>query len=91
MAYKDILKKKVPEEVRFTPEFRVLLAVIKKQDIKSSMGLKNYTNSEIKSLKDWIKTNKKQNIKGTMRRHIVKKQKQIDFYALIKKQVLKYL
>ncbi len=91
MNFKDILKKKVPEDMQFTPEFKTLLAIVKRKDIKGSASLRTHVKSEIKSCRDWIKKNQKQSRQGTMRRHLKRKNDKLDFYELINKKILGYI
>jgi hypothetical protein len=89
--FKDILKKKIPEDIQFTPEFKTLLAVIRRKDIKGPSSLKTHVRSEIKNCRDWIKKNRPQSRNGTMRRHLKKYTDKLDFYELINKKILRYL
>ena len=91
MSYKDILKKKIPEDIQFTPEFKTLLAIVKRKDIKSAISLRTHVKSEIKSCRDWIKKNQKQSRQGTMRRHLKRYNDKLDFYELINKKILGYI
>ncbi len=91
MSYKDILKRKIPEDIQFTPEFKVLLAIIKRKDIRGPASLRTHVKSEIKSCRDWIKKNQKQSKQGTMRRHLKRYNDKLDFYELVRKKVLGYL
>jgi len=91
MAYKDTIKKKVPEYVSSSPEFKVLLSVIQKFDIKSSRGLKAHVTARIKECRDWIKQNKKNSRLGTMRRHLKRYTDELDFYTVVSRKILRYL
>lgn len=91
MAFKEDLKKKIPEDIQFTPEFKTLLAVIKQKNIKDCSGLRAHVQAEIKSCRDWIKENKRQSKEGTMNRHLKKHADLLDFYELINKKILRYL
>ncbi|MBW2968794.1 hypothetical protein KY314_01615, partial [Candidatus Woesearchaeota archaeon] len=72
MVLKDILKTKVPKDIQATPEFRILLAIIKRKKIKGPAGLRAHVKSEIKLCREWIKKNQKQSKQGTMQRHLKK-------------------
>jgi hypothetical protein len=91
MVFKNILKEKIPQDMQTTPEFKVLLAVIKRKKIRGPVSLRTHVKSEIKSCRDWIKKNQKQSVQGTMRRHLKRKNDKLDFYELINKKVLGYL
>lgn len=91
VSYKDLLKKKIPEDIQFTPEFKTLLAIIKQKNIKDSASLRTHIKAEIKSCQDWIKKNQKQSKEGTMNRHLKKYSNKLDFYELVNKKVLRYL
>lgn len=89
--FKNELKKKVPEDIQFTPEFKILLSIIKKENISSADALKAHVLAKIRNCRDWIKENQPQSIGGTMRRHLKKYTDVLDFYELINKKVLRYL
>ncbi|MBW2978707.1 hypothetical protein KY304_01180 [Candidatus Woesearchaeota archaeon] len=91
MVLKDILKTKVPEDIQATPEFRILLAIIKRKKIKGPAGLQTHVKSEIKLCREWIKKNQKQSKQGTMQRHLKKYTNKLDFYELINKKILGFL
>lgn len=91
MKFKNILKEKIPKDIQFTPEFKTLLAIIKRKNIKGPVSLRTHVKSEIKSCRDWIKKNQKQSRQGTMRRHLKRYNDKLDFYELINKKVLRYI
>ena len=91
MAFKDIVKKKIPARYRSTPEFNVFLSMLRKRNIKNKDQLNNYLAKEIKRCNDWFKKNKKNSKEGTMRRWLAYYTKKLDFLKLIKNKVLKYL
>jgi len=88
MAFKDTLKKKVPEDIQYTPEFKTLLALIRKEDIKSAIGLRSYVTNEIKRCQEQLKSLRNGSTKN---RHRVLCAKKIDFLKIIKTKVLRYL
>ena len=51
MAFKDIIKKKVPAYLQDTPEYKVFIALVKKEDIRGPISLKTYIDSNMAKLK----------------------------------------
>lgn len=88
MAFKEILKKKVPEDLQYTPEFKTLLAMIGKRGIRSEEALKMLLNVEIVKCKDWLDKNKTASTINRWRRHYTRR---LDFCSLIKKKILPFL
>jgi len=89
MTFINTLKKKVPDYIRHTPEFKTLRTLIRSEDIRSAIGLRSYISSEIdrcqKDLKKLVKDNSTKN-------HLrVRCAKKLDFLHVIKQKVLRYL
>ena len=88
VAVKDLLKKKVPEDVQYTPEFKTLLVLISKRGIRSEEALKMLLNVEISKCRDWLDKNRTASTMNRWRRHYTRR---LDFCSLIKKKILPYL
>jgi len=91
MAFKDNIKKKVPSYMQGTPEFKVFLALVKKEDIRGPASLKAYLDTNIAKLKADFKEKKKANRNGSMNRRLRPIAKKLDFLKLIKQKILRYL
>ena len=52
-----LLKKKVPGEYKNSPEFALLLSIIKKEDINNLLALNSYFANEIKKYKRLLREN----------------------------------
>ncbi len=85
---KDELKKKIPKKYQETPEFNILLKIIKQKKIKTSEKLKEYTNKQIAEDQNWLKSREKMNKDGTMNRWLVQRAKRIDFYKTLRKKIM---
>ncbi|MBW2973122.1 hypothetical protein KY346_01880 [Candidatus Woesearchaeota archaeon] len=90
MAFKEVIKKKVPGYVQATPEFNVFLALVKKENIKGPASLRTYLDANIKKIKTDIKEMNKANKEGTMTRRLRPMTKKLDFLMLVKNKILKY-
>ena len=89
MAFIDTLKRKVPDDIQHTPEFKTLRALIKKEDIRSAVGLKSFITSEInRCQKEMNNISKGPETKNRLRVLCAKK---IDFLKIIKQKVLRYI
>ncbi len=91
MAFKNTIKKKIPAYMQGTPEFKVFLALIKKEDIKGPASLRAYLDTSIAKLKADFKEKKKANKNGSMNRRLRPIAKNLDFLKLIKQKIVKYL
>lgn len=87
MPIKDILREKLPRDVKESPEFNSLLSLIAKEDIKGIAELNGYLDNEIKKIRGWLSANKGP---GTMSRLIRENVKKLEFLETIKKEVMKY-
>ena len=88
---KQTLSQKVPQDIQQMPEFKILLAIIKKEKLISADELKVHIDAQIKQHRNEINKYQKTNPSGTMRRVLADSTKKLDYYELIKKKVLKYL
>lgn len=91
MTLVDELKEKIPEDIQFTPEFKVFLKWVKKEGIQDASQLKLFIEEEIKSHQTWIDQNKKASIEGTMNRQLRDHTRKLDFWKTIQAHILKYL
>ncbi len=91
MAFKDTIKKKVPAYMQDTPEFKVFLALVKKEGIKGPASLRAYLDTNIAKLKADFKEKKKANKNGSMNRRLRPIAKNLDFLKLVKLKILRYL
>jgi len=88
MPIKDILRKKLPSDVKESPEFNVLLKLIEKKKISSIAGLGDYLESEIKKTRKWLAENR---VAGTISDERREKVRELEFLEIIKSKVMKYL
>ena len=88
MAFIDTLKKNVPEDIRQTPEFKTLRALLKSENIRSAVGLRSYISAEIKRCQEDLKKLRNGSTKNRLRVRCAKK---LDFLKIIKNKVLRYL
>ena len=91
MVFKDTIKTKVPAYMQDTPEFKVFLALVKKEDIRGPASLRAYLDTNIANLKADFKEKKKANKNGSMNRRLRPIAKKIDFLKLVKLKILIYL
>ena len=91
MVFKDTIKTKVPAYMQDTPEFKVFLALVKKEDIRGPASLRAYLDTNIANLKADFKEKKKANKNGSMNRRLRPIAKKIDFLKLVKLKILRYL
>lgn len=88
---KEELKKKIPEKYRLTPEFNILLKIIKEQKLDTKDKLKKYIADEIKTNQEWLDVRKKANSEGTMNRWMIQRARKIEFYKTLKNKILQLL
>jgi len=91
MAFKEDIKKKIPEYLQDTAEFKVFTSLIKKEDIKGPASLRKYLEVNIEKLNKELKELSKSNKSGTMARKLRPMAKQIDFLKFTKKNFLNHL
>ena len=91
MVFKNTIKTKVPAYMQDTPEFKVFLALVKKEDIRGPASLRAYLDTNIANLKADFKEKKKANKNGSMNRRLRPIAKKIDFLKLVKLKILRYL
>ena len=88
MGFKEDLKNKIPIKYQYTPEFNILLKIIKQNKINTPDKLKKYINKQIKEDQAWLKERQKTSVEGTMNRWLVRRAKRLDFCKVIKKKIL---
>lgn len=88
MAFKDELNKRLPKELKESPEFNILLSLVSKEDIGSPAELDAYLDSKIKKLREWLDKNK---TAGTISDERRKKTHGLEFFETIKREVMRYL
>ena len=91
MPFKDELKDKIPEDIQYTPEFKVFLKWVKQKNIQDITQLRHFINEEIKSHQTSLNACKRLSVEGTMNRKMLHHSKRLDFWRTIKKHILKYL
>jgi hypothetical protein len=91
MTFKDEVKAKIPEDIQFTPEFKVFLKWLGEKGVQDTSQLRRFVAEEIKSHDSWLKTNRKSSVEGTMNRWLREHTRQLEFWKLIDAKVLKYL
>jgi len=74
-----------------TSEFKVFLALVKKEDIRGPASLRAYLDTSIANLKADFKEKKKANKNGSMNRRLRPIAKKLDFLKLVKLKILRYL
>ncbi|MBW3015931.1 hypothetical protein KY330_05915 [Candidatus Woesearchaeota archaeon] len=60
MAFKDILNKKVPEEVRASDDYKLLIDLVKKNKISDLVKLRYFLDDEIQARSEFLKQKKKE-------------------------------
>ncbi|RLE47940.1 hypothetical protein DRJ25_01155 [Candidatus Woesearchaeota archaeon] len=88
---REELKKKVLEKYRQTPEYNILLKIIKQKKISTTEKLKKYVQKQIKEDQEWLETREKNNKDGTMNRWLVRRAKRLDLFKTLDKKILKLL
>lgn len=88
MNIKDTLRKKLPAEVKESPEFHTLLSIIEKEGINSIVGLGGHLDKKIKEAREWLDENKTYGTISDKRREKVR---ELEFLETIKREVMKYL
>ena len=89
MALKETLNQKIPRDLQQTPEYNILLNLIKKEKITSVEGLRHYLAAEIKKYKQCLK---ECNAAGsTTNRKRGKEAHTIEFLELIKQKIVPHL
>ena len=91
MALKENLKKKIPKKYQETPEFNILLKIIKQKKLDTAGKLREYINREITVDQEWLNERKRMNTDGTMNRWMVKRAKRIDFFKTLRNKILKLI
>ena len=91
MQLKAELDEKLPLDIKLTPEFKSLLALIKKQNLQSVTDLKSYIEKELEKEGAWLKENKKHSVEGTLNRLISQHARHYDFLKLIRDKIFPYL
>ena len=90
MTFKEDIKKKVPAYLQGTPEFRVFMALVKKENIRGPASLRKYIDTNIAKLKLDFKEKKKSNKEGSMNRRLRTIAKNLDFLKFVKQKFLRY-
>lgn len=88
MNIKDTLRKKLPAEVKESPEFHTLLSIIEEEGINSIVGLGEYLDKKIKEAREWLDENR---TSGTISDKRREKVRELEFLETIKREVMKYL
>ncbi len=88
---KEELKKKIPKKYQETPEFNILLKIIKQNKLTDVPEFRLYLNKQIREDQDWLNSREKMNKDGTMNRWLTKRAKRLDFYKTLKRKILMIL
>lgn len=89
MAFIDLLKQNVPEHLQYTPEFPIIIRMVKRAGITGAESLRHWLNVEInkcrKELKEFGRAG------STMNRKRVQCAKRIELLSLIEEKILPYV
>lgn len=86
MGLRELLNEKISTEMQQTPEYKLLLNLIKKEKIQSTEGLRHYIAAEIKRNKDCLTECCKAGTTSNRKR--AKETRNIDFLELIQRKIL---
>jgi len=89
MAFRDVLKEKVPEHLQQTPEFPIILKMIADANITGAESFRHWLNVEIQKCKNELKEEGKSG--STMNRKRVQCAKRIELLTLVQDKILSYL
>lgn len=89
MSFKETLATKIPTDFQTTPEYKLLLNLLKKENIKSAEELRHYLSAEIQKNKECLGTCNEAG--STSNRKRVKEAHTLEFLLLIKNKILKYV
>ena len=85
MGLKELLKNKISTEIQKTPEYKILLNLIKKEKITSVEGLRHQIYAEINKNKECLEECASGSTKNRFRS---KEAHNIEFFETIKKKIL---
>lgn len=88
MSFKDDVKRKVPERLKITPEFKTFLQILSKKRFANARALRMFLDEEIAHCKGIINTNKRTPSGNTERRKCTR---HLQLYTTIKQKILPYL
>jgi len=88
---KEILKAKVPDFVKDTPEWKVFLKWVSQNEIKNTTQLKSQLKSEIETCQAELKKLMSDSSSGTNTRFARPCAKKLDFLKLARDKIVKYL
>jgi hypothetical protein len=88
---KEVLKKSVPDFVKGTREWTVLLRWISQKNIRTRDQLKKTVREEIKTCQEVMKTRMRHMRGGTNTRIVRQCAKRLDFLKVVRDRILKYL
>ena len=89
MAFRDVLKQKVPAHLKQTPAFSIILRMIKNAKISSSTSLRHWLNVELQKCKNDLKECGKAG--PTMNRKRVRYAQRIKLLKLTQTKILPYV
>lgn len=90
MTFKDTLKEKVPEHLKQTPEWPVLLRIVEKENFANVFAFKHFLEAEIQKKEDWLKQLAKDK-SSTNNRLRVEAGKELDFLRMLQDKILPYV
>lgn len=85
MEIKEQLKKNLPDEIKKSPEFRILLRMISDKNLESIEKLSKYIDAEIKEINMWLEENRTAGTITGMRRE---KARKLRFLKAVRENVL---
>mgnify|MGYP001588141728 CR=1 FL=1 len=89
MAFKDVLKQKVPDYLQHTPEYPIILKLISNAKITGAESLRHWLNVEIQKCGNELKEFGKAG--STMNRKRVQCANRIELLKLVQDKILPYL
>ena len=88
---KEVLKKKVPDFVKGTPEWSIFLRWISQKKVETPAQLKSTLKAEIDKCQKELKQNMSSMRQGTNNRLVRSCAKRLDFLKLARDKIVKYL
>ncbi len=89
MAFKDVLKEKVPAYLQETPEFPIIMKMISDAKITGPESLRHWLNVEIQKCRNDLKEFSKAG--PTMNRKRVRCAERMDILKLVQDKILQYV
>ena len=89
MTFKEVLKKKVPEDLQQTPEFPIIMKLIEQAKITSGESLRHWLAVEMEKCRNDLKEFDKAG--STMNRKRVRCAERLQLLQLVHDKILRYV